>query len=260
MRGSTSPRSLGLLRAGNISAARDQALAATTADPNWGLAPAVLARVYLAQGDGVAAEGELGRARDTGFDMERAHQLFAHAWLLEGDPGRAIVEAARARPRYAGYALRITARARLAQGDVPGALQALVRLLAVAPRDSAAWSDLGRLRYKTGDRAGAIDATIRAITLDPDNIEALTLRGELVRDQYGLVAALPWFEAALRRDGYYHPALIEYAGTLGDLGRYSDMLAATRKALTVRPGSPQAYYLQAVLAARAAGMTLPARC
>ena len=35
------------------------------------------------------------------------------------------------------------------------------------------------------------------------------------------------------------------------MGRYNDMLGATRKALAARPGNPQALYLQAVLAARA---------
>lgn len=244
-------QSLGLFQAGNISAARLHAQAAIKADPGWGLAHAVLARIYLALGDGVAAEGELGRAKDAGFDIERAHQLYAHAWLLQGDPKRAVTEAAKTQPRFAGYAMRVTARALAAQGDLPGAQQMLAKLLAVAPNDGPAWSDLGRVRYNSGDIAGAIDAATRAINLDANNIEALTLRGELVRGQYGLVAALPWFEAALKHDAYYFPALIEYAGTLGDAGRYSDMLEATRKALAAQPNNPQAYYLQAVLAARA---------
>jgi len=249
-------QSLSLLQAGNINAARAHAQAAIKADPDWGLAHAVLARIFLALGDGVAAEGELGRAQATGFDIERAHQLYAHAWLLQGDPARALAEAGKTQPRFAGYAVRVGARALAAQGDLPGAQRALAKLLAAAPDDSAAWSDLGRVRYNSGDIAGAIDAANRAIGIDGNNIEALTLRGELVRGQYGLVAALPWFEAALKRDAYYHPALIEYAGTLGDVGRYGDMLEATRKALAARPGSPQAYYLQAVLAARAGNYDL----
>jgi len=249
-------QSLGLLKLGNISAARAHAQAAIKADPDWGLAHAVLARIFLDLGDGVAAEGELGRARAAGFDPGRAHQLYAHAWLLQGDAKRALAEAGKAQPRYAAYAARVTARALALQGDLPGAQRTLSAVLADVPGDSAAWSDLGRVRYKTGNMAGAIDAATRAIALDRNNIEALTLRGELVRGQYGLVAALPWFEQALKHDAYFHPALIEYAGTLGDVGRYGDMLEATRKALAARPGSPQAYYLQAVLAARAGNFDL----
>jgi tetratricopeptide (TPR) repeat protein len=248
--------SLGLLNAGNYSAARSHAIAATKADPGWGLAHAVLARAYLALGDGVAAEGELGRATQAGFDASRAHQLFAHAWLLQGDVDRALAEAGKAEPRFGGYALRVAARAMAAKGDLPGAQALLATVLAANTRDSYAWGDLGRVRYVAGDVAGAIDAATKATALDRNNVEALVLRGELVRDQYGLLAALPWFEAALKHDAYFHPALIEYAATLGDVGRNVDMLDATRRALAARPGSPQALYLQAVLAARAGNYDL----
>src|SRR3978361_1122982 len=54
--------SLGLLKDGNFNAARSYAQKATQADPKWGLAHAVLARTFLALGDGVGAESELGRA------------------------------------------------------------------------------------------------------------------------------------------------------------------------------------------------------
>ena len=244
-------QSVSTLNAGNYSAARSHAQAAIKADPSWGLAHAMLARAFLALGDGVAAEGELGLAKNAGFDPARSHQLYAHAWLLQGDAKRALDEAAKASPRYAGYAIRIGAQALARQGDNAGAQAALGTLLADAPNDSLALSDLARIKYKAGDIAGAIGAAQHAIDVNPNNIEALTLRGQLVREQYGLVAALPWFENALAHDAFYHPALIEYAGTLGDVGRYSDMLEATRKALAARPGSPQALYLQAVLAARA---------
>lgn len=249
-------QSLGLLNAGNFSAARNHAIAATRADPAWGLAHAVLARTYLALGDGVAAEGELGRATDAGFDARRVHQLYAHAWLLQGDSARALAEAGKAEPRFGGYALRIAARAMAAKGDLPGAQATLATVLAADTRNSYGWSDLGRVRYTGGDIAGAIEAATKAVDLDRNNVEALVLRGELVRDQYGLLAALPWFEAALKHDAYYHPALIEYAATLGDVGRNVDMLDATRRALAARPGSPQAFYLQAVLAARAGNYDL----
>lgn len=244
-------RSLGQLRAGNYSAARNDARAAIDAEPGSGLAHAILARAYLALGQGIEAEAELDRAGNAGFDPARMHQLYAHAWLLQGNPQQALIEAAKTPPRFIGYATRVAARALAAEGDVAAAERMLATVLAAAPDDSAAWSDLGRVRLDGGDNAGATDAATRAIALDRGNVEALVLRGELVRANYGLVAALPWFEDALRHDAYYHPALIEYAATLGDAGRYGDMLAAARRALLARPGSPQALYLLAILAARA---------
>ena len=243
--------SLGLLRDGNFNAARAYAEKAIAADPKWGLAHAMLARTYLALGDGVGAEAELGRAAANGFDMKRGHQMLAQAWLLQGDAKRAMTEATKADPRFGGYATRVTAAALAMQGKSPDAIALLGELLDADPGNSYAWSDLARIRYNAGDVAGASANAQRAVMLDPANLEASTVRGELMREQYGLAAAVPWFEGALKRDAYYFPALIEYAATLGDLGRYSDMLGATRKALAARPGNPQALYLQAVLAARA---------
>ncbi|MEO5866650.1 MAG: tetratricopeptide repeat protein [Sphingomonas sp.] len=244
-------QSLGLLAAGNYSAARNHAISATKADPNWGLAQAVLARAYLALGEGIAAEGALDRAIAAGFDARRAHQLYADAYLLEGDPRRAITEARKASPRFASYALRVAARAMAQQRDFPAAIDLLSTVLDANPANGEGWADLGRVRYTAGDPAGAIENATRALDLDRNNLAALTLRGELVRDQFGLLAAIPWFESVLRHDAYYHPALIDYAATLGDLGRNTDMLVAVRHALAARPDSAQAFYLEAVLAARA---------
>lgn len=245
-------QSLTLFGQNNATAARSHALKAVAADPNWGLAHAVLARTYLALGDGVAAQGELQRAQDAGFDLGRARQLVAEAWLLQGDPKRALAEAAKVEPRFGSYAMRIAARALAAQGRLPEAQAMLADVLRAANgNNDAAWADLGRVRQQSSDLGGAIAATERALAIDRGNVEALVLRGELVRGQYGLVAALPWFETALKVDPWRHDTLIQYAATLGEAGRYTEMLGATRRALAARPGSAQALYLQAVMAARA---------
>jgi len=249
-------RGLAALKRGNYSAARNHTLAATRADPRDGLAHAVLGRTYLLLGEGVAAEGALARAAANGVAPDRLHQLFADAWRLQGDTDRALAEAARARAPYAAYAARVRAAALAAESDIPAATQVLQGTIARRPRDPAAWSALGRIRFDAGDVSGAGDAAQRAVALDAANLDGLVLRGDVVRSRFGLTAALPWYEAALARDAYFHPALVEYAATLGDAGRYADMLAATRRALAARPGDPHALYLQAVLAARAGKLDL----
>ncbi|KQS46724.1 MULTISPECIES: tetratricopeptide repeat protein [unclassified Sphingomonas] len=248
--------SLKTLDAGNYSAARTNAQKAIAADPNLAIAHAVLARAFLELDDGVAAQTELAAAIAAGFPADRLHQLSAHARLLRGDPAGAIAEAAQAQPRYAGYATRIRARALAAQGHPGDAVAVLQALLSRVPTDAAAWTDLGRLSLTGGDVGGATIAAANAVSLDRRRPAALMLQGDVVRSRYGLVAALPWFEAALQRDAYYPPALIDYAATLGDAGRNVEMLAATRRALLARPGDPNALYLQAVLAARAGRIPL----
>jgi tetratricopeptide (TPR) repeat protein len=244
-------RSASLLKQSNATAAKAVALDAVRADPNKPQAHLALAQAMLALDDGIGAEGEIQRAVDTGFDAKLVPQYRAHALLLQGDTDRAIAESDKAIPLYRAYALRIRARALTLQGKYGDAEAALDEAMRITPRDAALWTDLGRFRYSTGDLRGAVQAAEQAVKLDAGNARALLLRGELVRSQYGLVASLPWFDAALKRDPHLHDALIEYAATLGDAGRTEESLAATRRALEARPGSPQAFYLQAVIAARA---------
>lgn len=239
------------LKESNASAARSQAFAAVRADPQWGEAHLALARASLALDEGIAAEAALRRAIDNGIDPKRTHAMMAHAILLQGDPRRALVEAGKAPATDRLYALRVRTRAYLAGGNLAAAQQAALAAVRLAPNDADAWTDLGRFRLNAGDVVGAIEAAGKATQLDKGNTDALVLRGELVRTQYGLVASFPWFEAALKRDPYRHSTLIQYASTLGDAGRTRAMLAVTRRAMEVRPRSPQAFYLQAVLAARA---------
>lgn len=242
---------LTLFQRGNATAARDHARRAATADPGWGLAHATLARFLLELDDGAGAEAELDRAKQAGFDPKRAIHLYAHAYLLQGDTDRAIATARTAPRPYRAYAARIVARGLAVRGDIGGAWRQLSVLAQHNPANSRTWSDLGRLHQDAGDLAAAAVAATRALAADPANVDALVLRGELIRAQFGLVGALPWFEQALKRDPRHHAALIEYAATLGETGRYRDMLAATRRAVVAKPADPAAYYLQAVLAARA---------
>jgi Flp pilus assembly protein TadD len=240
----------------NYSAARNDFIAAVRSEPDNTTALMALAQAYLLLEDGVAAGGAIDRARGAGAPAAVLHGLRAMALLLQDDAAGAIIEADQAGERDRAIAQRAKARALAAQGDRAGGIALLERTVARFPRDAGAWQDLGRIRLDNGDVGGANVAAQRALALDPNNLAALVLRGELVRSQYGLVAALPWFEAALRRDAYYHRALIEYAGTLGDIGRAREAVAAARSALAARPGDPQALYLLAVIATRAGDLSL----
>lgn len=240
------------LQAGNYHAAHDQARRASVAAPQSRAAQMTLARTSLLLDEGVAAEAALDRAIAAGVPVNETLAMRAEARLLLGNPAGAQAAVAQMPPVRDAEMARIAARVRVAQTNGGGIYRATLQRLATGhPDDAPIWIDLGRSRLGAGDVAGATDAATRAAALAPADPRALTLQGEIVRARYGLAAALPWFRQALGRDPYYHPALIQYAATLGDLGRASDALAATRTALVSLPGSPEAFYLQAVIAARA---------
>ncbi len=246
-------RGVAALDAGDARTARIEFLNAIKRNPQNSAARIMQARAYLALSDGVAAEAEVRRARELGVTRDHSRPLMAHALLLQGRTKDALAELEGA----AGpYAERIRGRALALLGDQKGAAEAYSRAIALGPRDDKIWTDFARFRRSGGDIAGALDAIGRAVTLNPRNAEALTLHGELTRSQYGLRAAIPWFDRAIEIDPDDVNARLERAATLGDLGEMRAMLAETRKVLSLSRGNAVAYYLQAMLAARARKFTL----
>ena len=251
-------RGAAALRKGDARTARIEFLNAVKADPQWGSARLMQAQAALALGDGLTAGAEIGRAREMGVAMPLTRHLMAQALLLQGRAEEALHEAQAgdADPRYRAETERVKGRAYQALGQMDLAGEAFGRMLKLAPAGSRGWADFARLRLALGDRGGALVAADKAARIDPRNADAILLRGTLVRDQYGLRAAIPWFRKALALDPNNVPVLLEYAATVAELGRAKWMLALTRKALSLEPGNPRAYYMQAAMAARAGNYDL----
>ena len=245
----------------DLRAARIELMNAVKANPRW--APALIAQasVALELFDGATAKIALESAIRRGTEQIEVQHLLGHAVWLTGDAERAekllangdIPKANRA------YALRILGRVRMGQGNFDGAQAAFDQALEIASNDSSLWTEIARFRFVSANHAGAIEASDKAVALDSQNIRALEFRGQMVRSQFGLAAALPWFERALAINQDDIPLLEEYAVTLGELGRNRDMLAQARKILSLNSHNGRAYYMQAVIAARAGDYKLAQR-
>ncbi len=245
---------------GQISTARIELLNAIKDDPGNPVAHLLQAQVYLAISNGVAAEAELDLAMRNGVKPANIHHLMAQAWLLQGDPDRALSEAdpSRVPVAFAADAARIRGRAQAVLDQDDAAKAEFAEAVRLAPNNASAWADLARYRLREGDRSGAASAAARAIRLESRRTDLLVLEGIIARLQVGKQASLKWFDRALEVDPNDVPALLEKAATLADLGRNREMLAVSRKALNLSPGNPLAFYLQAVVAARAGNWPLAA--
>jgi cellulose synthase operon protein C len=127
----------------------------------------------------------------------------------------------------------------------------MVMVSAATPTPSQNRVIEARALLTKGDADGAARALEAALALDPKNTDALLYAGNIVRDRYGLLAALPWYDRVLAIQPDHRDATFEKATTLGDAGRSVAMLAESRKLLGLSKYNAQALYLQAVLAARA---------
>ncbi|MDZ3831025.1 MAG: tetratricopeptide repeat protein [Sphingopyxis sp.] len=212
-----------------------------------------LARVAFGLGDGAAAEAAVREAMAHGAKADALRPLLARAYAMQGDGNRALrtLDEGPIIPEMIGEAAWVAGNIHLENGNLGAAREAYDRAVRALPRNADLWVDVARFREANVDTRGARDAVAFAIELDGRNGPALALTANLVRRQEGLRAALRWYDAALDADPDNADALIERAATLGDLGRYRDMLASLRHAATLAPRDPRLYYLQAVVAARA---------
>lgn len=245
----------------NLRAAKVELLNAIAAEPQWIEAHLKLTEVSLELFDQVTAREHIDKAIKLGAPETSYSHLLGHALWLAGenaDAEVALTQKAVSNARLP-YAYRILGRVYMDRGDTIAAEEAFGKGLALAPKDDRLWTERARLRYVVSDLGGANAALERALALNPANVRALELRARTVRDQFGLLAALPWFERGLQIDPNDVPLLEEYGATLGELGRYRDMLVQARKILTLDTGNGKAFYMQATLAARAGDYALARR-
>ena len=215
--------------------------------------PMERAQDALASGDGVQAEIILRDMLAAGAKRSDLAAFLGEAELQQGQTAEAREWLGKG--EFSGdtisHGFHMLARLEMEDGNLPAAGAAFDKALQNDREDAELWVDIARLRYRGGEQRQAIEASEFAVELDPRNPRALILRGQLVRDSEGLVAALPWFEQALASNPDNPELLYDYAATLGEAGRATDMLRVVRHIAEVDPGNRRIYFLQAVLAARA---------
>jgi predicted Zn-dependent protease len=216
------------------------------------------ARDDLARGDGLAAEVRLKQALDAGAPREVVAARMGEALLDQGQTAKARgwLAPGKFAAAEAAHGWRMLGLLEMREGHLAAAGDAYNKVIALTPKDPQLWVSIGQLRYAGGEHLLALEAADYALELDPDSVRALEFKGLFVRDQFGLTAALPRFEAALAQDPGDLSVMGEYAATLGDLGLASRMLAVTRAMLERDGGNARALLLQAQLAARAGDMSL----
>ncbi len=250
-----------LIEKNNYRAARVILKKSVQSDTSWPEAKIELADVNLKLFDAVEAKNELLSVKNMDVDSGRINYLLGKAhWLLgEYDDAKIALTSENIGPESYADSQRILGRVLMEIGDIDASRQAFDRAVEKAPENSMLWTDIARFRFVLGDQKAAIEAVEYAVELDANNIRALEFRGRMVRSQFGLLAALPWFERALEISPDDIPILTEYATTLGDAGRATDMLEVSREILELEPQSGIAYFMQATIAARAREYALARR-
>ena len=246
-------RAFALFNKEDFRAARIELLKSLKAEPNNPLARLLNARVMLELGGGVAAQTEIEKARAAGVPRDKTRHLMAHALMLQGKGQEALGEAdsSLVPKQFAAYAARIRARAQMVAAQIERARGEFELASRLAPDDAGILIDRARFEMLSGNRDVAEQQIDRALSLRPTSARALVLKGDIVRSRAGLPASLPYFTQAVQADPNNIEALLERAGTLGDLRREAEARADLKKVDQIQPGHPLGLYLTAVLEARA---------
>lgn len=214
-------------------------------EPGNAKARILLARTYLALGDGEAATTALKALPAAQRPGDYAEQL-GEAALLRGQPDDALAAVAQV---TTPSAQRIRALAYLAQDDLPQARIAFEGGLASGSKDARLLADYARFQLQKGEIASAREMADAAFAADPTSLDALLMRGEIATVEGQLKQALDAFSMALDSYPGNVAALIGKASVLGDLGRQKDMQALLDSASSAAIKAPAITYLQARAAA-----------
>ncbi|MFM6853422.1 MAG: tetratricopeptide repeat protein, partial [Sphingopyxis sp.] len=216
-----------------------------------------LARAYNALGRGVEAERQLRSAQTHGASDATIRTELANAQLLQGQAEAALTTLQGPVPRSDGArAMRIAGTAQYQLGRADVARQSLNAATRMGADDPANWIALAKFRLAEQDVVGADGAADEAWRRGPQSAAALAIKADVVRTRGGPVVAIPWYRAAVERDPDNVPAMLELAASLGDAGRYREMLSPLRRAADLEPRNPRALFLQAVVAARGGELPL----
>jgi putative PEP-CTERM system TPR-repeat lipoprotein len=218
-----------------------------------GLLPArlLLAQTYLRMGEPAKALDVLGPVTEGAQADANGLALAGEAHLALGNAQRAD-EAFKRATAAAPDDPRVRTAAALGQLARGQTAEAIGALEAVAASDKGTRADLALItaRLRAGDAAGALKAVEGLARKTPDRPLPDLLRARILQQQRDLAGARSAFEAALKKDPKYFPAVAGVAGIDVAQGKPAEARKRFDALIAADPASHQAHLALAELAAR----------
>ena len=184
---------------GEVSAAVIQLKNALLVDPDNKEARLLLGKAYLKQKDGLSAEKELRRAQELGAAREAVLVPLGRALLMTGQSDKllqTITPEAGDSDALQVDILLLQGQAYLATGKLAMADEKFSNALELKPAAAEALLGKARIAYQNQDTAAATELVDRALSSEPDNADAWTLKGELLRNAGQQQEAVSAFQSA----------------------------------------------------------------
>jgi len=210
----------------------------------------LLARIYLAMGNGAEAEEELLIADRLGAHRSLILVPLAKAYLQQGKNQQLIDELfpVGTAPEQDSELLTLRGQAHLALGEIFDAERAFDQAWRRAPDSQSALLGRAQTRLQRGALPEAMEDARRAVELAPRDAQAWYLKAIIERDLGKTDEALADFEKTVELEPAHLPAQIGRVGLLVDDERIEEAAAVIANVRESYPRDPRALYLEAVVA------------
>jgi putative PEP-CTERM system TPR-repeat lipoprotein len=208
--------------------------------------------IYLEAGDAVAAQSELRRAIDAGYDRTKAIPALGRSLLMSGEFQKVLDELREEGTPEGVQAELLTLRARAAigLGQRKVARQLLEQALAMKPAYADALLGQARLAASEERYEQATTLVARALASAPEDADAWLMKGDLSRFVNDRNGALVAYEKALAARPNNNAPRVSIAFLHIDSGDYAEAGREVEQIRKLAPQSPMAGYLEALIAYR----------
>lgn len=228
-----------LLTKGKFDEAEDDMKLAAALEPNFGLAPLLLASIYIHQKNYPAARRYLDDAKRLGLEADALHQE-SIILMTENRRQEAMETLSRVIALKPDHALSYIRRGELAlmmeRHDM--AAEDSHAALRLNPQNGQAWKLQALIASYQKNHSGAIDALQHAIRLNPNSVELWRMLGNELQLSNQPREAAQAFQQALGRDPEDAYSLNILPALLMGLGHTGEARAYLEKALQQFPDNP----------------------
>ncbi|TXH46719.1 MAG: PEP-CTERM system TPR-repeat protein PrsT [Burkholderiaceae bacterium] len=213
----------------------------------------LLGELYRRNGDLRAAERDLRRALELGFDPDRVAPTLADVLLQAGQHEKVLElsrTAATKSPQAKARLLSTTARAQLSLGRQNDAMTSYRAALDAAPDHLPAQVGILALGALRGDVAGAIAGADQILAKTPDSVDALSLKGELLAAQGKSADALETFSRLAAADPSHRNARARIFTLHLDAGNVEAAQKTLDELRKLTGNVPQVQFMQAQIDVR----------
>lgn len=241
-----------LLKKGEVGAAIVELKNLLRANPKNAEARAELAMIYLRGNDGVSAEKEWRAALQNGYPFAKALDGLGLALLMQGQAPRLLKEfnAGKYTAETKARVHLLRAQAHMSLTEVELAKQEVESARVAAPNLPGVYLASAHLLQLKGDLKGAASQIDAALKIEPENADALSMKGELVGAQGDPAGALAYFERALAKNKTDLRARVGRIASLLAQQKSEVAEAHVDDLLKLAPMSPQGAYFKGLLLAQ----------